>query len=434
MIVYLILFLIIILGCSFAINHDILFPSNILTFSFLICAIYALLLMKKVDDFMLYKTFLLLVIFIGLFAIASNFTYLIEKCFHHKYHRNMTYNLRKDNKLNYKIIPFINIDRYKVILVVIIQLFILLIIIVFLKKTLGSISSQSLSTFRESTEYQSQGSSLSIPYWFNLLINLSKFTSFFSMFVLINNHFSNVKYYESKPILILSSVLFIPLMILSSSRYSFIVFVFYSLFLYIYFSKYAKKNILMPMIYIVALLSFIVWLFKIMGGFIGRTTSNFLIYIGGSIVSLNNYIRFHPVVIHDPNKLIGTNTFNTLYKGLYKLHLIDKKPTTDVHLFDGINGYPIGNVYTAIRPFYEDFGLSGIVLASLILGCIFGFLYWKIKSIKLTRLSMLLMIYAIISGNLMLSSYSESILGGFLSLGFMLNLIMLYLLKLFYKV
>lgn len=420
---------------SYTINHDILFPSNILIFSFLICAIYALLLMRKVDDFMLYKTFLLLIIFIGLFAVASNFTYLIEKEFHHNYYlKDVKNKFKKVYNLNHNLVPYIHIDRYKIMLVVIIQMFILLIIIIFLKKILGSISSQSLSMFRESTEYQSHGFSLSIPYWFDLLINFSKFTSFFSMFILINNHFSNIKYYKSKLLLIMSSALFIPLMVLSSSRYSFIVFIFYSLFLYVFFSEYLEKSILMPIVYMILSLSFVVWIFQFIGKFIGRTTGDTLIYIGGSIVSFNDYIRFHPTVIHNPNKLVGTNTFNTLYKGLFKLRLIPKKPTTDIHMFDGVNGYPIGNVYTAVRPFYEDFGLGGVVIFSLILGCIFGYLYWKLKSIKFTKLSMLLMIYAIISGNLMLSSYSESILGGFLSLGFVLNIIMLYLLKSFYKV
>lgn len=421
----LILIIFLILIISYFFNHDILFPANILSFSFLIFTIYASLLMRELNDFMLYKTFFILIVFIGLFALFSNTSYFIS---------NKLYLVSNDNASEKKRISFINISSNKALLILIIQIIILIIVTVYLKKMLGSINSQTLAEFREATEYHDKNFNYSIPYWIQLLINFSKFTSFFSMFVLINNHFSNIKKYQNKIILIISSFIFIPLMVLSASRYGFIIFILYSLFLYVYFSEYLNRNIYRPLCYIFISIVFVSWIFKLMGQFIGRTENSIVMYIGGSIVSFNNFIRLYPYTPHQYNVLFGENTFNTFYEGLKKLHLIMQTPKTDVHQFNAVNYHAIGNVYTTLRPFYEDFGFTGIIMFAIILGIIFGILYCKIRSVKLSGMSILLLIYAMISGTLMLSPYAESIFGTFLSLGFVINVLMLLLLKKFYEI
>ncbi|MTV44646.1 oligosaccharide repeat unit polymerase, partial [Streptococcus pneumoniae] len=80
-------------------------------------------------------------------------------------------------------------------------------------------------------------------------------------------------------------------------------------------------------------------------------------YMGGSI-------QLFDLFVIDPirrNKELGAETFSGIYEMLAKLGF-------DNNIIKGLewrvspNYYSLGNVYTAIRRYYSDFGVIGIVI------------------------------------------------------------------------
>lgn len=99
-------------------------------------------------------------------------------------------------------------------------------------------------------------------------------------------------------------------------------------------------------------------------------------YISGAIVLFDDYLK-NPIKNSD---YFGKETFWGIYNFLYLLTK-NRKYFYDFTLeFRTIDGTNMGNVYSAFRSFYADFGILGIVIMPAIMGIFFGFLYGYIKS------------------------------------------------------
>ncbi|MBR1555032.1 MAG: oligosaccharide repeat unit polymerase [Oscillospiraceae bacterium] len=158
----------------------------------------------------------------------------------------------------------------------------------------------------------------------------------------------------------------------------------------VYFMLYKKKNgwkkrfkiktILMIILAVFLLLTVFVALRSV----IGRETDSDPIYyitsyMGGSIELLDLFIK-DPV---PPSDIWGKESFYMIYSFLgRKLH-IEEWCYTFVKEFRMANGYNVGNVYSALRCFYYDFGFLGCVLASGLVGAIYTYLYKRIGRKKI---------------------------------------------------
>lgn len=141
--------------------------------------------------------------------------------------------------------------------------------------------------------------------------------------------------------------------------------------------KYIKKGMI---ILIIALIGFYFLKYLVR---IGNTVNSMVDYIsyyaGGSIQNFNLYIQDPPTGTH---KIIGQESFIGLNKTLDKLGIID---ISDVYInnsnleFRNNGNISTGNVYGAIRRYYNDFGLLGVIILQLLCSLFYNSYYYKIK-------------------------------------------------------
>ncbi|MEE3484264.1 MAG: O-antigen polymerase [Bacteroidales bacterium] len=120
--------------------------------------------------------------------------------------------------------------------------------------------------------------------------------------------------------------------------------------------------------------------------------SFFLNYI---VSNLTAFDSLHPCSAEH----FGENTFRFVYAVFYDLGLSDIKPINTL-LKWVIKPIPT-NTYTAMYPFYVDFGIIGLIIFPIIMGCTYGWIYKKADKgnnfyilVYATMVNMLIMQYA----------------------------------------
>ena len=100
---------------------------------------------------------------------------------------------------------------------------------------------------------------------------------------------------------------------------------------------------------------------------------NISVYIGGSLVSLNNWLEnfLSTTTFFGEESLVG------IRKVLYKLHLTDHYVVRHLE-FVSFGAYR-GNVYSASRRYLSDFGYAGLFIMQVLSTFSFSFIYNKIK-------------------------------------------------------
>ena len=97
------------------------------------------------------------------------------------------------------------------------------------------------------------------------------------------------------------------------------------------------------------------------------------IYISGGIRNFDLFVK-EPIINFD----FGRETFPAVRRFLYNYFNIGDLYSLGLE-FRSINGRNIGNIYTAFRRFYADFGIAGLIILPGLLGGFYSFLYLKIK-------------------------------------------------------
>jgi oligosaccharide repeat unit polymerase len=93
------------------------------------------------------------------------------------------------------------------------------------------------------------------------------------------------------------------------------------------------------------------------------TLEQFYVYTTGPLAAFDLFVRFTP-----PGEYSGTATLYALAVQLYDIGLLRDLPEVGTRYgMVLVGGTPV-NVYTYLRPFYEDFGLGGTVLLPLLIG------------------------------------------------------------------
>ena len=143
--------------------------------------------------------------------------------------------------------------------------------------------------------------------------------------------------------------------------------------------RYKKLSVLqLAKILIIALI--LLYAFYAIKDLVGRRSDQTIIeyltsYLGGSIPLFDSFIK-EP--IHDL-KVFGQETFYSLNNGLIRRGFINSPLYSYNKEFRSIQGVDIGNVYTALRDYYHDFGFVGMILLHTLFSAFYSWFYEKQK-------------------------------------------------------
>ncbi len=202
-----------------------------------------------------------------------------------------------------------------------------------------------------------------------------------------------------------------------------------------------KKSMRLLVKYICIAFCFVI-IFGVSSSFVGRTRNEGILYyiahyLSTPTLNFNDYLK-NPV---ESSTLIGKESFWGIYNFLYKLTKIDKYKYDYTLEFRQISGVGMGNVYTAFRMFYADFGIIGIVILSMLQGIIFALFYklikydiklkiLKIHIFKKSLIEFRIIIYAMILHSVILMFFADWFYSQVLSWYQIKSFICIYILKL----
>lgn len=98
-------------------------------------------------------------------------------------------------------------------------------------------------------------------------------------------------------------------------------------------------------------------------------------YIGCSFVAFDLFLQD----AHVQTALPGEETFVAIYGSIGRLLGDDSLILSGNHEFRSLHGVSLGNVYTAFRSWYADFGLTGMIIACLICSVVISVLYERAR-------------------------------------------------------
>lgn len=194
---------------------------------------------------------------------------------------------------------------------------------------------------------------------------------------------------------------------------------------YKYSLKYIKKLILLLGIGSVV--------FTMFGGIIGRSTESTILYricayAGGGIPLFDLYLSSGGM----KSEIWGEMTFGSLNKFLSRRFGIEKLNYMRSLEFRYHNGYNIGNVYTAFRPYIQDFGVEGMFLMTLIFSVLFTIFYcWVTYHYSKKQCDMGLLLYGVIVNSLFLFVFDDKFFGTWITPSAILYVFEIWLCKFF---
>lgn len=275
-----------------------------------------------------------------------------------------------------------------------------------------------------------------IPYFANVLNRFVTVNSVLCLYVFLHN-ICFMKY-ENKDLWLLLITLFWPIQsIIKSGRGDILVLLAESVYLMYFFWNmyYGWNNIVNDKIikWGGRIFSVFLILFIILAIVLGKRNSfaelNIKEYLTKYIsVGIRNFDLF----LRNPvrSDFFGQETFPGLHRILYNYLGIGSLYATPLEGRQ-FNGFSMGNIYTAFRRYYADFGYLGMLLFSYLLGYFFSLAYEtiKMKSYK-DQSGFGLLLFAYLSKEIFYWPIENQLLISELSVGGVFKIIMLYVLYL----
>lgn len=365
--------LIFLLSTYYLYNGDYMAPPFLLC-AFFTLSVFSTLMMRGVWDITITKntTFYIL---LGIFSFLVGY-FILEATIH--------------TKINaYEKLKYINISNKKIIMFDVVSIIVLALFAYYMQNLMGgSTWVNTMAKYRYIVAYGNLiEENINIP---QIIIDLKFIINsliYLFVYILINN-FLITKKWNINLIIAISIGLLSTLM--GASRLDLIRLPFAAVTIY-YFLKFRtgtlshKRRLRMLSRYL-GIAIIVVLLFSFLRSFVGRQNEAGLIeyishYLGTGTLNFNDYLR-NPV---DKSPLFGKETFWGIYNFLGKLTHIPEYNYDYTLEFRSIAGYGMGNVYTAFRMFYADFGGIGVSLLSIIQGGVFAVFYRSIKCNKKVR-------------------------------------------------
>ena len=181
-------------------------------------------------------------------------------------------------------------------------------------------------------------------------------------------------------------------MVISTDRNIFLRFVLYTLCLWIFFySYYSKKEIeatnrkvFFQTAFYIAILAVVFFALGKMKNYTSNLKRMLSIYAGSGLYNFNLFLKNHS----STSLKMGQSTFSELLNTLKAFGLFGGNANTVAEhgkfiTFTARNGYVYSsNIYSAMRPYAEDFGYLGMIIYPFFLGAFYEVLYIKAKTAK----------------------------------------------------
>lgn len=403
-------------------KKDILEPSIIFTFSFLLLSIMATLNAKRFELGLHNNTFYVVLGGVLTFVITSLLVKII-------YNKVKKVGPIKDDKL-YKIIKP---NKYILIAFLVFSVVFCFVYVYYIMKAVdvkftGISSAMTAISKYDSISKFTEDFSVKLPFLvFNIRV-LFIGVGYWLLYVII----SNFILFKKKNILEMICVTpCIILSLLEGSRTPTLYMIITAIIVYLIIASKKKGygKILSPklIIIILAIGALFICLFKPTAKLLGRKIDdNFSeyisIYCGAQLKNLDIYLNNNHV---NNNIVPGAQTFSSIiasygnkigFKG-YKEYRLDLP-------FQSVGEVSLGNVYTTFYPYIYDFGYIGLVILVMIMAIISQVIYEAIKRISLGKYpKSIIILYGYIGTSLLLSFFSNKFYENVFSLSILKNVV-----------
>lgn len=276
-----------------------------------------------------------------------------------------------------------------------------------------------------------------IPGYLSLLKYIVEINAVIALFIFIHNFCFSL--FQKKDIIYLIIILFwMGNSVLTSSRGDFLTILAMTIYL-IYFFVNMKKGFSPQVEYKIVrwginLLVIFLILFVLLAIFMGRRTTftgasllDYLtIYISGGVRAFDLYVQDGP---HIQSGIVGNDeTFH--YISVLFSRFLNYDNLKTIHLeFRSINGQNIGNIYTAFRRYYSDFGIFGVIILSGVSGFLLTRLYSKSRyKASIGRIGFTLLIFSWLSKSVLYMPIDDHLYLFIFALNALFKIILLYFL------
>lgn len=427
-IIILFVLLILLLLMSLAIFNDIFSPASIVCESFIlayICACYSSHSEHWLFDISIET---LLIIFIGLLSfIVGSFFAKSSK-------------VRKTEIESIEL-EYIDMSKTKLLVVIFVQMCILIVFLYYYKAMMGQLSgmlwSDMLRMYRFIAAY-GEGMDTPIPGWVSHLTKIARANAYVALYVLMHNiaiqGIMKTKKLSKKWPLCLIIGLYIPYSILQAARFELLVLITMGIIIwYTYYSEYSEavhkkqRNIRRSFYKIVVLLILVMIGFSSIGTLVGRLEAVGILseatnYFGRTIQALDNCVIAPFVTTSFSEK----ESLYALIKFFSQLGLVSENQGKFYLSFTSLNGYSLGNTYTALRRYFVDYNIFGVVLFPTIMGYVFTKLYRICRRPKAGSIDYSFLCYSSVIYCAFLYSYEEFFWSTVISVNYVLIFACLY--------
>ena len=244
----------------------------------------------------------------------------------------------------------------------------------------GSSFGNIMESFRMKTSYSFE---VTMPGYLTQMVKIVTATGYIFSFIYINNLLAHKRNF----LLLINPLLYLLLSLFSSDRLNFLEYI-ATIVVYYYLLVSVKKNLRRKSIKLVIklILVFIGVLvaFYSIRLLVGRNDSKsaglieyITMYAGGPVKLFDLFLQ-QPI----RSSFWGKETFIAVNQTFNKLGLFNI-PQYLVHKeFRLYNGILLGNVYSAYRNWYADFGFNGTMILQTLFSLFFNFFYYRLRSTK----------------------------------------------------
>lgn len=418
------------------ITKDLFSPSSIILLSYILSILCFIINMKDWNYDIHYNTVIIIVVGLLSFLITS----FIIRVNRHALKDDIQGN-SEDNKF---IVREIDVPKVNLLIANTVSLSIMLLYFYFFIKSIGGISkifdTSNMINYRYNLAFKKISS---IPTLVNFLTKYCRALSIVYAYILINNlavnkfNFKEIKFNTNFLYLINGILIYIPLPLMSGSRFDLIVLLITMFMIgYIMLKQYYNYKIkLYSLVKIIVVFIIVLILFSEARYIVGRTNNSNTVkyissYLGGSIVSFDMYLQEK----HVAKQYVGQEIFEGIRKFMLQISLISEteKQSTIGEFRQMPNGIVIGNVYTAFRKMYNDFKYVGVIVLQWLMAIIYNKMYYSLFSKKSTNIvDNRLIICSSIYYALFLHSYSEFFFSTILSFNYLMILLFVYVIEKF---
>lgn len=379
-------------------NNDIMFPGCIVCIVWIfgeLCVIYNIDYWNVVISG---KTVLIFVSTISVFVLMSFFGDYLGR-------RGFRESKSKRRNINHAV----EILKKNIMLIIAFNLFAMLLVVTTVWKTAG------INSMRDSSAYavamsQYRGSDESLTGIVKQLYKIMKCDSYVLLYLFCKREKKSLIY-------LLPGALFCVASLSTGSRTDLLHF-FIATIVVSYITMQEKRNwsVKPNLKYIIGCIVAVgafLFFFDFIKTFVGRLNGSdplryITSYAGGSIQLFDMYLK-NPGA---KSEQFGQLTFFSLWQNIEKLKLASWRPAGLE--FRMSNGHLIGNLYTSIRRYYQDFGLIGNYVFQSIFAVFFAYWYRRIKKSNMQDNGFSIIMYSMIVSPLFLHAIDDTLFSGFL--------------------